>query len=162
MEEHLIPYFTAEKHEALLFMLAGLAAIGISTWLLLAGSAYRAAAFPLVAIAAIQLTVGGTVYFRTDNQVAELTHLYEQDPAGFKAEETKRMQAVINNFVVYRWIEIALLGIGIILALTMCSHPAWLAAGAGLAAQAGIMLALDYFAERRAAGYMQFVVGLTG
>lgn len=157
MQVHLIPYFTAEKQEALLFMAVGIAAIGLTLWLLKTGSRYRAAGFPLVAIAAIQITVGSTVYFRTDNQVAELTTQFEKDVATFQADEVKRMQIVIDNFVIYRYIEIVLLFIGLLITIFLREKQNWHATGLGLTAQSGIMLALDYFAEARAAEYMQFL-----
>lgn len=54
MEEHLIPYFAAEKQEALLFMLVGAAAVAVSIWLLMTGSAYKGMAYPLLAVAVPQ------------------------------------------------------------------------------------------------------------
>ncbi len=153
-------YFTAEKQEALLFMVVGVLAILITAWMIKTSSRFRAAGFPLVAIAAIQITVGSTVYFRTDAQVGELTSLYEKDVTSFQSEEIPRMQVVIDNFVLYRWIEIALLFAGTILVVLLRKNPRWLAVGLGLTLQSAIMLGLDYFAEARAAEYMQFILGL--
>lgn len=158
MEQHLIPYFIAEKQEALLFMLVGFMALAASAWLFKAGGSYKGMLYPLAAIALIQIVVGSSVYFRTDAQVATLSAQYQADPAGFKTEETHRMQVVVKNFVLYRWIEIGLLATGIFLMLGLRHHSLWHAVGVGLGIQSALMLALDYFAERRAAEYLQFVL----
>ena len=160
MEEHLIPYFSAEKSEALLFLAVGVVAIAVSVWLWLSRSRWKAMALPLVAIAAIQLTVGGTVYFRTDAQVAALQAQLAADRSAFKQAETVRMDVVVKNFKIYKAIEIALLLTGLALVALMRSHQKLFAAGAGLALQSGLMLVLDLFAEARADEYLKFVAGL--
>lgn len=156
----LIEYFSAEKQESLLFMLAGFAAIAVSAWLWKTGNDYRAMGFPLVAIAVIQIVVGASVYFRTDAQVADLQTQYEASPTAMAEAEIPRMQTVIKNFKTYKVIEIILLltGIGITLYTT-----AWTpyAIGVGLIAQSSIMLVLDLFAEKRAEVYMNWLQGLT-
>jgi len=159
MEEHLVPYFTAEKQESLLFMLVGTLAVAVSVWLWVRGGPYKGMLYPLAAIAAIQITVGSTVYFRTDSQVAALTAQYESDPAAFRAEEIQRMEVVVKNFVIYRWIEIALLVVGVGLMLGLRGNELWHAVGVGLSIQSALMLALDYFAEKRADEYLKFVLG---
>lgn len=160
MEEHLIPYFAAEKSEALLFMAVGVAAIAVSGWLWLSRSRWKAMALPLVVIAAIQLTVGGTVYFRTDAQVAALQAQLAADRSAFKQAETVRMDVVVKNFKIYKAIEIALLLAGLALVALMRSRQTLLAVGAGLALQSALMLVLDLFAEARADEYLKFVAGL--
>ena len=113
-------YFAAEKSESLLFILVGLIAIGVALWLWMDGHRLKSMAFPLVAIAIIQLLVGSTVFFRTDTQAATLQQQYAAAPAKFKTEETARMQTVMNNFSTYKIIEIALLAIGIGLIGDLC------------------------------------------
>jgi hypothetical protein len=155
----LVGYFAAEKSEAGLFMAVGIAAVAASAWLWLGGSAYKAMAYPLIAIAAIQLVVGATVFFRTDAQVAALQAQYGADRAAFKAAETPRMEAVVRNFRLYKGIEIALLATGILLTFLLRHSDAWYAVGIGLIIQSSLMLVLDLFAERRADEYLRFVLG---
>ena len=50
---------------------------------------------PTRAIALIQLLVGGTVWARTDGQVAALVEQRRIDPAGFRAAEVARMTQVM-------------------------------------------------------------------
>lgn len=156
--EQIISYFSAEKQEALLFLLVGITALAVSAWLFKTRGRYRGMLYPLAAIALIQLTVGSTVYFRTDAQVATLKAQYQSAPMTFQAEETVRMEKVVKNFVIYRWIEIALLILGIVLMLGLRRNELWHAVGIGLALQLALMLGLDYFAEQRAAEYLKFVL----
>ena len=104
MDEVLARYFAAEKSESLRFIAIGVIAIAISIWLLIIRNPYRAAAWPLIAIALIQIVVGSTVYSRTDKQVADLHVTLAR---GEKAAEISRMMTVMRAFVMYRWIEIA-------------------------------------------------------
>jgi hypothetical protein len=147
-------YFGAEKLEALLFMLVGVAAIALALWLLRRRSRLRGMAIPLIAVALIQWVVGGTVYLRTDAQIAQLRQQAQKAPAVFKQEETSRMKAVIANFEIYRNIEIGLLALGMAMAVLGRNREFVFAFGLGLALQAGLMLALDHAAETRARDYL--------
>ncbi len=158
MSDQIVSYFSAEKSEAGLFMAVGVAALVASAYLLHGAGRYKAMAYPLIAIAAIQLVVGGTVFFRTDRQVASLQAQHAADRAAFVAAETSRMQTVIANFKLYKGIEIALLAVGILLTLVLRRSDLWYAVGIGLVIQSSLMLVLDLFAERRADEYLRFVV----
>ena len=152
-------YFSAEKQEALLFIAVGIAACLASFWLWRTHSRLRGMAGPLLAIAAIQIVVGATVYFRTDAQVAAIHAQRQTAPAAFKAEETKRMALVMRNFELYKRIEIALLALGAASAVALRRrHPYWFAFGLGLALQAAFMLVLDLFAQSRAHDYLGAVM----
>ena len=152
-----IDYFAAEKNEAALFMLIGVAAIALSIYLCISGNAYRTIAFPLVAIALIQLVVGGSVFFRTDGQVDALTQEYEASVAAYTEAEIERMEPVMNNFQIYKSIEIVLLLSGIILSFLFRQNMTWYAIAIGLIAQSAIMLILDLFAEKRGDMYLEFL-----
>lgn len=157
MEAHLISYFTAERQESLLFIVAGVIAIAVSVWLYSQRGSWRAMAYPLVAIAAIQIVVGGTVFLRTDAQVAQLTQQLREAPAEFKAQETARMRTVMANFQLYKTIEIVLLVTGLALMAVFRRDARWRAVGAGLVVQCVVMLVLDCFAEARGALYLEVV-----
>jgi len=159
MEDHLMTYFMAEKQEALLFMALGAAALVVSFYLFKAESVYKGMIYPLIIVAAIQLVVGSTVYFRTDGQVEELAALLKDDPEKYKVEESQRMERVIKSFRVYKGTEIILLAIGIALTIAFREYNPWYSLGIGLIIESSLMLVLDLFAEKRAHEYMQFVVG---
>ncbi|MDP1675352.1 MAG: hypothetical protein Q8L88_00690 [Bacteroidota bacterium] len=155
MQEHLLNYFTAEKQESLFFILVGAAAIVVSIFLWKNESSYKPMIYPLIAIALIQIIVGGTIYFRTDSQIATLSKQFQEHPAQYRTEETARMTTVNNNFTFYKYIEITLLSIGIILTFAVSRSNDWYAVGIGLIIQSGLMLVMDLFAERRAHEYVE-------
>ncbi len=154
MQAQLLRYFAEEKAESALFVLAGVLALAASLWLWRTGSGYRAMAFPLVAVALIHLGVGGSVYLRTDGQVAALTAQLTQAPAAFQAAELARMDVVMRNFTVYKLVELALLAAGIAMTYAFRHREALYAVGLGLVIQAGVTLVADLFAEKRGDTYL--------
>lgn len=152
-------YFLAEKYEALLFIAAGAAAIGLAIVLQRRRSSLRGMVIPLVAIALIQLVVGATVVWRSDAQIAQLQQLHRQDRAEFRAAEAPRMKTVIANFERYKTIEMGLLALGMAIVVLLRKREFWFAFGLGLVLQAGFMLVLDHFAQTRAHDYFKAVLG---
>ncbi|NJO25286.1 MAG: hypothetical protein HC867_05135 [Bacteroidia bacterium] len=64
----------------------------------------------------IQAVVGYTVYARSDKQRLDVAYKTGLEPVSFiKNEELPRMKTVNKNFVIYRWVEIALTVTGIVL-----------------------------------------------
>lgn len=159
MIEQLNTYFKAEKSESLLFMLAGLlaAVFAVYAFSLLKQKFYTGIAVPLLLVGIIQLVVGSSVYFRTDKQVAQLEAKYAAAPAAMASDELPRMHTVMQNFTLYKYIEVAFIIGGVLLILLLRRNDFWLGAGMGLLAQGSIMLLLDVFAERRAEAYIGFL-----
>ena len=155
MPDHLASYFHAEKQESAVFVAMGLAAIAAAIWAWQHLPRYRAIAYPLVAIAAIQLAVGGAVFARTDAQVTALAEQRRVAPADFRAAEEARMAKVMANFHVYKAIEIAILVAGLGLLPFLRRRPALAAVGLGCLVQGGAMLAFDLFAEARGQTYLE-------
>jgi hypothetical protein len=152
-------YFGAEKLAALLFIAVGAVAIAWALVLLRRRSRLRGMAWPLIAVALIQLGVGGTVYLRSDAQIARLQQQAREAPAEFKRSEAARMRAVIASFELYRRIQIGLLALGMAIVVLLRNREFWFAFGLGLVLQAFAMLALDHFAEARAHTYFKAVLG---
>lgn len=159
MEQKMQTYFVAEKAESVVFMLVGvLAIIGALIGLFyLKKPMWNGMAIPLILVAFIQITVGATVYFRTDKQLKNLIELYKKEPKNYVKEEMERMIIVNKNFDIYKYVEIALLfiGLGVVVweLFMMLDKPFWLGIGIGLALQSSIMLVADFFAETRADVY---------
>lgn len=105
-------------------------------------------------IGIIQLVVGGSVYFRTDRQVAHLEALYQKDRAAFVSLETPRMESVMSNFALYKKIEAAFVVIGLLLIVFAPPRQFWLGIGVGMLLQGALMLTADLFAERRGHEYI--------
>lgn len=155
MREAMLSYFAAEKQEAMVFLAVGAAALAVSTLLLRESAAWRAMAIPLGAVALIQLAVGGSIYLRTDGQVAGLEAQLAAAPADHRSAELTRMDRVMSGFRIYKSVEVALLLAGVALTVLFPHRQALYAVGTGLVIQAAFMLVLDLFAERRGFLYLE-------
>jgi hypothetical protein len=154
-------YFQAERAESVVFIAVGVVALGIALWAWRVNRQpfWRGAAWPLAVIAAIQITVGGTIWQRSPHDMARVQQIVAQDKARIAGEEIPRMQTVMRSFALYRWIEIGLLALGLAL-VALSARASWLQGlGAGLAVQAGLMLVLDFFAEQRGDVYLDWLRG---
>lgn len=151
-------YFIAEKQESLLFLGIGIAAIvvallGVFVW---KTQFWKGASIPLILIAILQIIVGFTVYNRSDADRTRVVYALDMNPTELKEKELPRMETVNKNFVIYRYVEIALLLVGLVLmALYKNTIDKQFIYGiaVALAIQAALMLGADYFAEKRALLY---------
>lgn len=151
-------YFMAEKQESLLFLAIGIVAImtAIGFLAVVKTPFYKGLSIPLIAIGIIQCVVGYTVYSRSDAQRKDIVYKMDMNPQSIQQEELPRMKTVMKNFVIYRWVEISLLAVGLIM-IFLFRHQDnrhWLLGiGVGLAIQSALMLGADYFAEKRGQEY---------
>ena len=155
MQDAIHSYFNGEQQEGLLFIAVGLLAVALSAWLWRTRHRLRAMAYPLVAMALIQLVVGSTVFLQTDAQVVRLSAQAQATPAVFKAEENRRMQLVVRNSRLYEGIEIALLTLGVLGLLLRGSDPRSRGVALGLTVQPALMVGLDLAAQARADMYLR-------
>lgn len=155
-------YFNAERAESLLFILVGVLAItfAIYCFVKLKQPYYNGMAYALIVVGLIQITVGGSVYFRSPKDIIRVNNIMQTDKTKIQSEETPRMVTVMKNFVLYRWVEIALLIIGFILFFVFKTETLWKGFGIGLSIQSGFMLLLDFFAERRGKVYLEYLQNL--
>lgn len=151
-------YFIAEKQESLLFLGIGIAAVivallGIFIW---KTQFWKGASIPLIIIAVLQIIVGFTVYNRSDADRIRVVYALDMNPTDLKEKELPRMETVNKNFVIYRYVEIALLIAGIAVAILYSNNvdkQFVFGIAVALAIQAALMLGADYFAEKRALIY---------
>ena len=154
-------YFNAEKSESLIFIITGIIAVIFSLYFLFKVKTpfYTGMTYPLIGVALIQIIVGTSVYFRSPKDILRVNTILREVPTNIKVEDIPRMEKVMKNFVIYRWIEISLLVAGIILILftpiSLCKG-----AGTGLIIQSSLVLVLDYFAEERGNVYLDFLYNL--
>ncbi len=153
-------YFSEEVKESWIFILAGLLAVGAGTWLWKSQSAFKHALWPLAAVAAIQVVVGGAIVLRTPAQTTALEIQLNADPAAFKAAETGRVLRVLDAFRFYKLAEIALILAAIGLALFLPVNEIARGVALGLLLQASLMLAADLVAEHRAQVYLEAIARL--
>lgn len=152
-------YFDAEKYESVLFILIGIIAIAFAGYFLLRIKQpfYTGIAYPLVLVALIQIIVGSTVYLRSPKDIVRVNQIIERENQKIKTEEIPRMEVVMKNFDLYRWIEIILILIGVLMFLLSQTSSMFKGIGLGLIIQASFMLMLDYFAESRGKIYLEFL-----
>jgi hypothetical protein len=155
-------YFNEEKYESALFVLVGLVAIGLSIYFLVKTKQpfYTGMAYPLIAVALIQITVGSLVYFRSPKDIARVSQIVQTEPSKIQSEEIPRMQVVMKNFDIYRWVEISLLLLGLFMCFYFQPHTFLKGLGLGLSIQAAFMLLLDFFAESRGKIYLNYLQNL--
>ena len=157
--EQITKYFNAEKSESVLFVLVGIIAIILSTYFFVKVKQpfYNGMAYSLIAISLIQLTVGSSVYLRSPKDITRVSQIVTTDKLKIQTDEIPRMQTVMKNFALYKWAEIALILVGIIMFNYFPSATIWKGVGLGLFIQAGIMLTLDFFAESRGRTYIEYL-----
>jgi hypothetical protein len=151
-------YFLAEKQESVVFLIIGIVAIltAIGFLAVVRTPFYKGLSIPLIAIGIIQCTVGYTVYARSDAQRKDIVYKMDMNPDALRNEEMPRMKTVMKNFAIYRWVEISLLAIGLLMIFLFRNQDNrhWLLGiGVGLAIQSALMLGADYFAEKRGHEY---------
>ena len=159
-------YFNAEKSESGLFMTIGIAGIVLAVifFFFLKTEFYKGAAIPLAVIGLLLGIVGFTVYKRSDDDRKRNVYAYDMNPSELKEKEIPRMQTVMKNFILYRWIEIILAAAGIglyVYFIRDIKHDFWRGLGVGLAVMALIALAADYFAEKRGKVYLHGLISFT-
>lgn len=154
-------YFIAEKQESLLFLIIGTTSILLSVILIgfFKNNFWRGAALPLLIIGILQFVVGFTVYKRSDTDRVNMVYALDMNPEKLQKEELPRMKVVNRNFVTYRWIEIILAFLGVIVTIKYKSNltyqNSWngnafyYGIGIFLTVQSLLMLGADYFAEKR-------------
>ena len=158
-KEAIEKYFLAEKAESWVFMAIGIAGIllAIIAFFFLKTSFYKGAAMPLLLIGLLLGIIGFTIYKRSDEDRIRNVYALGMNPGELKEKELPRMEVVMKNFIVYRYVEIALAILGIALFFYFNNNQAqsfWKGVGIALAIMALLALTADYFAEKRGLIYI--------
>ena len=97
MRDAMRTYFEKEKTAALIGIGGAIAAGGTGGYLATQGDLAKGIGYSLIGIGVIGLVVGGSVYLRTDNQLAKLEKQLETTPREYKTFEGARMEQVIQR-----------------------------------------------------------------
>lgn len=155
-------YFTEEKIESLFFIILGSIAVLLAIIFLgiIKYSFFKGMAIPLLFIGLMQIVVGSIVYSRVPKDIERMDQIINNQTSLIQTTEIHRMETVLQNFTIYKWIEITLIILGIILILTFykSQQTFWKGLGLGLLIQACIMLSLDIIAEHRADIYLRYLM----
>lgn len=138
--------------------LAILAIILGLVFLFLKLSVYKGAAIPLLVMGLLMGITGFVVFQRSDRQRIDMVYAFDMNPDRIKNEELPRMQAVLREFLLLRYIELVLLVIGIAMLFYFRPYPAkdfWKGLGLSLAIMAVVALLADFYAERRNLKYVK-------
>ena len=152
-------YFSGEKSGSLVFLIIGVAAMaaGIIFLIGMRTAFWRGVALPFLVVGCLLAVVGYTVYARSDADRTRNVYAFDMNPTELKEKELPRMEKVMRNFVIYRWVEIFLLIAGLMVWFRFRqaeSMTYWKGLGASLSFMALIALTADYFAEKRGSIYL--------
>lgn len=152
-------YFQAERNESLIFMIIGATAIvsGFYFLLVINSKFYNGLSWPLIFIAVIQIFVGTIIYFRSPTDLKRVTTFAQNSPKNIRNLEIPRMEKVMTQFKLYRYIEMGLIVLGLVLFLIASPTGFWKGVGLGIIIQAGLMLIADSFAENRGQHYLEYL-----
>ena len=154
-------YFAGEKAEGFWILAAGVLSLlgAVLLWFVARDHFSRGLALALLIMAGLGLSVGGTVYFRSDEQSQQLIEQRRANPAQFAAEEGPRIQQVVRSFALYR-IGYAVAVLLALFFVFVMGKPSQHGFAVGLLLLAALGLAIDFFAARRAEQYMQALQAL--
>ena len=154
-----IKYFNGERAESFLFLALGIVGVVISSYLfsLKVSSYWKGFAIPFIMVSVLEIIDGISLIYRSPKDIIRVEDYIKNEQIKIKIDEKPRMEKVMKNFVVYRYVEIALIFIGAILYFAFANSDFWRGLGLGLLIQASIVLTLDYFAERRGFIYLEYL-----
>lgn len=156
-----ITYFEEEKIQNLFCVILGSLSLILALIFLfiIKYSFYKGMAIPLLLFGMLQVAIGTLVFTRSSTGLTRIQQMMEQDPERIKTEELARMQAILQNFQFYQWIEITLVLAGVLLYLRFyrSSSTFWKGVGLGLMLQTSVTLGLDTLAQSRGQEYVQFL-----
>lgn len=156
MEAKMDSYFEGERGLGLVGMIAGGASIGSAAVLYFQDDEIlEGAAYPLAGFGLLELAAGSVIFFRTPGQVSDLRSDLKRDPAQFRKDELKRMQAVNSQFDVLTivWIVGIAAGLGTATYGFLDDRDRAKGIGAGVAFESAILLTGDLIAAGNARDY---------
>ncbi len=146
-------YFTEEKIESLFFIIISIITIALALifLFLIKYSFFKGMAIPLLAFGIIELSAGAIVLTQSAKDLTRIEQIIKNEPQLIQSQELPKMEFIIKNFVIYKWIEIILIITGVVLFIMFykSSQTFWKGFGLGLLMQASIMLSLNILAQQR-------------
>ena len=153
-------YFLAERLESFICICIGIGAILFALWLILSVRVhfYNGMAYSLGVIALLQIGVGATVVIGTQSNITRVdTYVGSGDKAKLSEDEIPRMEEVMKRLVIYRYIALGALALGIALFIIFREPALFKGVGFGLTLQAIVLLLLDFFATQRGHDYLLYL-----
>ena len=155
----ILKYFNGEKSESYIFILIGVIAFAMALYFIffLKTSFWKGVAIPFIIVSSLEVIVGYTIVTRTPKDIERVENFFKSAPQKINTLEIPRLEKVMSNFVIFRYVEIALIILGIALMYSSMNDTFFRGIGLGLFIQASIVLTLDFFAERRGHIYLEYL-----
>ncbi len=155
----IVKYFTGERLESFLFLSLGVLGLAIAILFLfiLKTSFLKGVAIPFLVVSFVEIVVGVTLIYRSPKDIIRVEAYLSEKNEMIQKEEIPRMEGVMRNFVIFRYTEITLIIVGIILMYGFRQNLLLNGIGLGLFIQSSVVLLLDFFAERRGEVYLAYL-----
>ena len=155
----IVKYFTGERQESFLFLSIGIIGVAIAIFFLIGTktSFLKGIAIPFILVSILEIMVGATIINRSLKDIKRVESYLPDKPEMIQKAEIPRMEKVMQNFRIYRYVEITLIIIGIVLMYGFRQNLLWNGIGLGLFIQSSIVLILDFFAEWRGEIYLEYL-----
>jgi hypothetical protein len=114
-------------------------------------------AIPFLLVSSLEIIVGLTLIYRSPKDIIRVETYLSEKTEMIQKEEIPRMEKVMRNFILFRYTEITLIIIGVILMYGARQNSLWNGIGLGLFIQSSTVLLLDFFAERRGEVYLEYL-----
>ena len=154
-----LKYFNGEKAESYIFILIGVIALVMALYFFLTFKTYfwKGVAMPILIVSVLEIIVGVTIVTRSPKDINRVERFRMEEPLKIQKYEIPRMEKVMSNFLLFRYIEIILIVLGVFLMYSSMNDTFWRGIGLGLFIQVSIVLTLDFFAERRGYIYLEYL-----
>ncbi len=157
-----INYFTEERAQSVILLSIGIIALILACifFYIIRYSFFKGIAIPLLLIGLLQIVVGGVIFYRSPKDTLKVQNMFLHEPHRIKSEELPRIEKVIKQFEIYKWIEMTLLIISIILIVIFYNSPQtfWKGIGLGLLLQTCLVFGIDIMSEKRALDYKENIL----
>ena len=156
---NIVKYFHSEKSESYIFILMGVIAFAVALYFIfvLKTSFWKGVAIPFIVVSSLEFIVGYTIVTRSPKDILRVEKFISKEPQKIKTVEIPRMEIVMSNFILYRYVEIVLIILGVFLMYSSMNDNLWKGIGLGLFIQASMVLCLDFFAEKRGFVYLEYL-----
>ena len=156
----LTAYFTAEKHGGLLLVALAVASLALAGYLFATKSLFSPMAWPVLVLGGIELVIGVTVAGRATAQIAEIEAGLQSKRTVTITAEIERMARVNGTFELIKKVEIAVIGVGVLLLIVQPAPATLGSIGLGILLQGTVLLVFDTFAHHRALHYVEWLIAL--
>src|SRR5688572_2784575 len=123
MQHALTIYFDGEKYAGLLLAAAAAGVLVAAAVIFRARMDLRSFAITLGVLALAEIALGVGLYVRTGPQVTRLVEQLHADAPALRSAEGERMARVQRNFVIVEYVEVTLIVLAALVALTQKGRP---------------------------------------